>query len=890
MSSSTCRIQESRWTVKLLMATAAAFLALAAPAHAAFSEYEVESAAASLSSYQAGAHADFTTSFKLKAELGEGDVAQTRDVSVDLPPGLIGNPNAVPKCTMAQLSGMVPPGHCPQDSQVGITELTLEDRSAPLRQPIYNMTSPGGDVAARLGFMASVFYPATINVRVRSESDYGVTASVEGAAGLVGLLGATTTIWGVPGSPEHDVDRFTPQESEENKVPPEGRPSNLPPVPFLSNPTRCGVPLEVSISADSYQLPDAVSTKSVTIGPLTGCGKLGFSPDLSVTPTTREAAAPSGLDVDLTIPQNEAPQNLATSELEDAEVVLPEGMTLAAGAADGLDTCSADQVGYGARGPALCPAASRLGTAEFDVPALERPLRGAIYQRDPEPGRLFRIWIAADELGVHVALPGEISLDRATGRITSTFLDNPQVPLRALHLHLFGGPRGPLATPPSCGTYQTRWELTPWSGTPAAAGSSPMVLDQGCDGGGFTPRLIAGTSDPRAGSFSSFSLDLIRSADEQNISSLGVLLPPGLLAKLGGVPICVGDAAAQGSCPDSSRVGSVAIASGPGVSPLWIPQPGKPPTAIYLGGPYRGGPYSLIVKVPAQAGPFDLGTVVVRSAIRIDPESARVSIVSDPLPQILEGVPISYRRIHAGVDRQRFTLNPTNCKVLQVRADLVGSAGATAAATSRFQAADCGKLRYRPRLSFSLGGGTKRAANPRLKAVLTQRPGEANTSAASVVLPPSEFIDNSHINNPCTRIQFAADGCPPKSILGRARATTPLLDQPLEGPVYFRSNGGARDLPDIVADLRGPIHITLIGFVDSIEKNGQSRIRTRFTHLPDAPVTRFTMRLFGGKRGLLINSADLCTGRKRAEVRMLGQNGAVRLADKVMQVDCPRKR
>jgi hypothetical protein len=863
-------------------------LIFAPPAQASFSEYEVESASASLSSYQAGAHADFTTSFKLKAELAGGDIAQTRDVRVALPPGLLGDPTSFPKCTMTQLVGTAAPGHCPQDSQVGVTILNLEDRPAPLLEPVYNMTDPGGDLIARFGFMASIFYPATINVRVRSDSDYGVTASVEGAAGLVGLLGATTTIWGVPADPEHNVDRITPNEAENHNGPPGGRPSSLPPAPFLSNPTRCGVPLPVSISADSYQLPNLVSTKTATLPPLSGCGKLGFSPSLSAQPTTSEAAAPSGLDVNLEVPQDETPTGRASAQIQDAQVTLPEGMTLAAGAADGLKTCSASEVGYKALSPADCPAASKLGSVELDVVGLAHVIHGALYQRDPEPGHLFRVWLAADELGVHVALPGEISLDPTSGRITTSFLENPQVPLRDLRLHIFGGPRGPLATPSACGTYLTRWELSPWSGTSPAGGDSPMAIERSCATGGLDPRLTAGSTNAAAGQFSTFVFDLARESGDQNISRLSIDLPPGLLAKLAGVPLCEDAAAAAGNCPDASRLGSVSIASGPGSSPLWIPEPGKDPTAIFLGGPFEGAPYSMVVRVPAQAGPFDLGTVVVRSAIHVDPETAQVSIDSGPLPQILKGVPISYRRIRAVIDRNRFTLNPTSCRPLQVSADVFGSGGARSQPTSPYRASDCKELAYSPKLSLRLRGGTKRTQHPSLSATLVQRAGEANNARVAVVLPPSEFIDQARINNPCTRVQFNAGSCPASSILGHAEAISPLLDQPLRGPVYFRSNGGARVLPDIVADLHGPIHIVLVGYVDSVKKKGseRSRIRTVFAHVPDAPVRKFTLTMFGGKRGLLVNSDNLCKVHTPVNIAFEAQNGAAEHLRRRLRTNC----
>jgi hypothetical protein len=853
----------------LIVVCATAATSLAPAARADFGEFELKSAGASLSTYQAGAHADFTTEFAVKDELGGGDVVQTRDVVFHLPPGLLGNPNGIPRCTMAQLSY----GLCPQDSQVGLTEFLIKGATKFVEGPIYNMTPGGGDVVARFGFIAG-FFPATVNVRV-DPTDYTVVASVEGAAAAAALRAARTTIWGVPGSPVHDIERITPTEgSGADPRPPEGRPSSLPPAPFLSNPTRCGEPLKMTIAADSYQRPGEFSTREVTMGAITGCAKLSFAPTFTAQPTSTEAGAPTGLDVDIKVPQNENPVGLATSQMRDAIVTLPEGMTLAAGAAAGLASCDAVQAAYKAPGPAHCPDASKIGSAVLDVPALEHPLSAAVYQRTPEPGHLFRIWLIADELGAHVALPGEIELNPLTGQITSAFLENPQVPVREAKLHIFGGSSGPLANPAHCGTYATSWSLAPWSAGATASGLAPMTIDQGCGISGLEARLNAGTTDSRAGSYAPFVLDLEKTSGDQNLARLRATLPPGLLANLRGVELCEGSAAAAGNCPSGSQIGSVQSAVGPGSDPLWVPQPGKDPTAIFMGGPYEGAPYSMIVRVPAQAGPFDLGTVVARAAVRVNPTTAVVTVDSDPLPQLLQGVPIAYRRIHALVDRSGFTLNPTNCSPKEVRAEVTGSGGAVTEPVAGFQATDCDSLGFSPALSLRLKGGTRRTQHPALTAVLTQKPHQANNAKATVVLPPSEFVDQNHINNPCTRVEFAAEACPPGSILGTAEAVSPLLDNPLKGRVYFRSNGGERELPDIVVDLRGPIHIELVGFIDSVHKQGSevSRIRTTFAHIPDAAVERFTMHLFGGKRGLLQNSVNLCRGSHRARIELRAQN------------------
>lgn len=867
----------SRRPALWLLACAVVAFALPAGASADPSEYGFASVSASESTNLAGEHPDVTTSFELKTNSEGEPFANTRNLSIALPPGLIGDPSAYPQCTNVQFQSL----SCPLDSQVGITHVDVFG-FFPVFEPVYLLKPPSEDVVARLAFVAFQF-PTYIDVHVRSDSDYGVTASLEGLAGAARVRSATTTLWGVPSAAVHDSERITPIEALFGQYPLETpRPSGLAPTPFMTNPTSCAGPGQVVFSSDSYALPGVEVTESASLPPIEGCDALSFEPRFTATPTSREAASPAGLDAELEMPQNENVNGRATSQLRDATVTLPAGMSLAPGAAAGLASCDEAQVGYKASPPreANCPEAAKIGSVEFDVPVLARTMNGAIYQRSPAPGNLFRIWLVSDELGVHVKIPGEIHLDPANGQITSLFVDNPQVPLQVLRLHFKGGPRGVLATPASCGDYASHFEFAPWSGNPPVAGDAPMRIDQGCDTGGFQLRLVAGTSNPVAGRFSAFSLQLDREAGEQSLAALDVKLPPGLLAKLAGVATCPDSLAAAGNCPDASRIGSATVAAGPGTSPLWVPQPGKAPTAVYLAGPYRGAPYSLVVKVPAQAGPFDLGTVAVRSAIQVDPESTAVTVESDPLPQILEGVPISYRTVRVDVDREDFTLNPTSCARSAVAASARSTGGALAVARDRFQVADCARLGFKPKLSLRLSGKTRRGGHPALRAVLRMPGGDANIGEARVALPHSEFLDQAHIGAVCTRVQFAADKCPPRSVYGHATARTPLLDRPLRGPVYLRSS--SHELPDLVADLRGQIHVVLDGHIDSV----RGGIRTTFETVPDAPVSRFVLEMNGGRKSLLENSTDLCQAAHRVNAVFTGQNGRVATLRPLLRNSC----
>ena len=854
-------------------------------------KFALETVSASLSTTQAGAHPDMTIGFKVTRN-GNEPYARLQDAEIHLPPGMIGNPQGIPRCTVDELGNNPTDSVCPFGSQVGISTIrVLLPIPGVYNEPVYNMVPPKNtDIVARLGFMA-VGWPTFVNVRV-DPKDYSIVSTVEGVPTKSGLAEATTTLWGVPASPVHDPERITPQEAITGESPEGGRSVEVSPAPFLSNPTDCSAQRELEVTVRSYQLPGSPSTKSIPFPQIGGCGKLNFAPTFTATPTNPEAAAPTGLDTELVIPQDESPNGLATSVLKSARVSLPEGFTINASAADGQQGCSAEQVGYETDEPARCPDASKIGTVEVDVPALENPLYGAAYLRTPEPGQLFRLWVVSDEQGVHLKLPAKIELDPVSGRVTTVFngIDSlgglPQVPFSNLKLRVQGGPRAPIATPPSCGTYQTDYAFSPWSGKAPVTGQTPMEITQGCGKGGFSPQLSAGSLISGGGKFTPFSFTLTREDGEANPQKIALHMPQGLLAKLGGVPLCPDAEAASGACPANSKIGSLTAANGVGGAPLWIPQPGKAPTAVYLAGPYKGAPYSVVSVVPAQAGPFDLGLVINRAAINVDPETALATIVTDPLPQILEGVPVAYRTIHVDVDRPNFVVNPTSCAPKKITATVTATNGAVAEPSDGFQVTGCSKLAYTPKLKLAFTGATKRTGNPGVNAVLTQKPNQANSKAVTVILPGSQFIDNSHISNPCTRVQFAAEECPVKSILGNVTAVSPLLDQPLKGKVYFRSNGGDRELPDIVADLRGQIHVTVVGFIDSV--NG--RVRTRFLSVPDAPVTRFQMKLFGGSRGLIENSQDLCKRKRHVEQHFKAQNGRALDTNPVIAIKCGKKK
>ncbi len=554
--------------------------------------------------------------------------------------------------------------------------------------------------------------------------------------------------------------------------------------------------------------------------------------------------------------------------MREARVTLPQGMGVNPGAANWIETCSDSQVGYHQEVDANCPNGSKLGVATIKSPALSEPITGAIYQRAPRPGNQLGLWLVADALGLHVKLPGELVADNKAGRVTAVFRDLPQVPVEEIDLNVWGGPRAPLTNPSTCGTYSTTFSFAPHSADPAVAGSAPMTINEGCNQP-FDPKLKAGTTNPVAGKFSPLIVDLERADGDQALRGFELKLPDGLLAKIKGVGRCTEAQADAGSCPASSQIGTVTAAAGPGSDPLWVPQPGRATPGVYLGGPHEGSPLSVITLVPAQAGPFDLGTLAVHSGLGLDPDTNRPVVKADPLPQFFEGALLTYRRLHVVVDRPGFTLNPTDCRVMSVDSNVTSTTGTVAHPSTRFKVDGCKRLKFAPKLALKLKGGTERSDYPALTATLKARKGDANIARARVELPHSEFLAQEHIVTICTRKQFSAHKCPKGSIYGKAKAWTPLLAKPLSGPVYLRSSDNP--LPDMVAALHGELDVNLVGRIDS--HNGG--IRTTFGSVPDAPVTKFVLRMKGGAKGIFVNSTDVCRRSHRATADFTAQNGRV---------------
>jgi len=791
---------------------------------------------------------------------------QFKDVETQLPAGFLGNPNVVPYCPLSQFAvGVIfsGPNSCPKSSAIGTVVLRGNVAGQlPLPTVVYNL-KPGPNEPARFGFragFASIFILATVAVRPGGE--YGLKVTIPDSSQLIPVVGTELRLWGVPGDPSHDTAR--------------GGPFGGPVLPFLSNPTSCNGPVTTSIRMNSWQEQNNYQEASflshnAAMEPVgaDGCDKLLFDPSLEVQSEPPSAAQPTAISATVHVPQrNQLPEGLITSHLRKAVVKLPQGVTINASASNGLGTCSEAQFGQNSPDPASCPEDSKVGTAEVVTPLLSQPMKGSLYQaqQGSNPfGTLLAVYMEVQQQGVRVKLAGRIDLDPVTGQVTTTFDNNPQVPFDDFKLNFF---KGVLSNPNGCGNNTYTGAFTSWSGGPVVNTTNSFSINQNCATGGFSPSFTAGTSQPVAGAYAPFSLDVARNDGEQNVAAIGVSLPKGLSAKLAGVSLCPEASTASASCPAASQIGRLNIAAGTGPEPAWVPQPGKEPTAAYLAGPYKGEPYSLVMKVPVQAGPFNLGTAVVRASIHIDPITAQLTITSDKtIPQNLKGVPFEYRHLQVIVDRPGFMVNPTNCQEQAVASSIVSNQGAVVTPASPFHVGSCGNLGLKPKLYTRIWGKTNRGAHPKLRAVLEPRSGDANLGRIALTLPRSEFLDQAHIRTICTRVQFAANACPSGSVYGSAIATSRLLDQPLQGPLYLRSS--SHKLPDLVADLHGEVDIELSGRIDSKNRG----IRTTFESPPDVPVTKFILYMKGGQKGLLVNSRNICNATYRSNANLRGQNG-----------------
>jgi hypothetical protein len=866
---------------------------------------------------QAGSHPyALTTTFEFKrpAELGkvlEGDV---KDLTFQLPPGLVGNAAATPRCTDSEFTEIEKPGSgtCPIDTAVGVETTYLTEVASeitPFSTPVYNLVPPKG-VAAEFGFVAAKRTPVLILASLRTGADYGVTTSVPNIPQAAAIVASKVTLWGVPGEAAHDQWRGScefeafgvpvPSLDEpgfglgESEIDPEG--PDYPTdeahrglvestggscgyehaaLPLLTNPTSCHAPRQASMTVDSWEEPGEFHEATASMPALSGCEKLDFKPTIAAKPTNGAAASPSGLNVDLALPQTgtESASGLAEAAVKDTSVTLPAGMGLNASAADGLGACTTSQAGFtgftelnkttapGVRTAqftstaAECPDSSKLANVKIKTPDLEGELEGAMYLASPQNfaglpenpfSSLVAMYLIAEEpkAGVLVKLAGDVALDPVTGQVTTSFQSTPQLPFNDLSLEFPAGERAALSTPATCGTYTTEATLTPWSGTSPVSSSSTFQVTSGpggspCPGAGplpFSPSLQTGTDGTVAGAFAPLSTIIRRSDGQQAIHNVTITYPPGVSAVLTGVPECGEAQANAGTCPEATQIGEDTASVGVGQDPYTVAG-GR----VYLTGPYQGAPFGLSIVTPTKAGPFVLdegAPVVTRAKIDINATTGAVTVTTGELPRILDGIPLQVKAIDVNINRPNFAINPTSCEHMSVSGSIGGWEDASFPVSDRFQVGSCQSLPFHPQFSASTEGHTSKADGASLKVKIASAGlGQANISKVDLTIPAILPTRLTTIQRACTEAQFNANpaGCPAASLIASATVHTPLLPDPLSGPVYFVSHGGAA-FPDTEIILQGDgVELLLDGHTQITKGVTYSHFET----VPDEPFTSF---------------------------------------------------
>jgi hypothetical protein len=866
----------------------------------------------------AGSHPyDMTLNFGVSTVAVGPAGGSLRNISIALPPGVIGNPHAVPQCTQQEfLSALL--GGCPPDTQVGVDYPGLESEGEDkygdfeLRLPVYNLVPPPG-VPAEFGFTAEGSN-ILIQAGVRSGSDYGITGGVKDLA--YKAIYNSVTFWGVPDEKIHNSERCGIANAGAEGVSCDYSPGGAAPKPLLTVPTSCEGPPTFGLAVDSWDSSLPAHSDSFTMHDPTGtpagfdgCEDLSFKPTISVAPDTAYADTPAGLTVNLEVPQEglEQPHGIATANLKDTTVTLPEGVAVNPGQAAGLVACGPAEDGLTTEaekaegeednGPAKCPNASQVGTDEIETPLLSKPLQGKVYIMPSNPPHL-QLLVSAEGEGVFLKLVGDVNLNEKTGQLVTTFSETPELPFTDFKLSFSGGAQAALTTPAHCGSYSTASDFTPWS-TPFeddAFPASGFTIDAGTNDAAcpstplpFSPSLTAGSTTDQAGGYTNFSMLLTRADDQQRIGSLQFNVPQGLLGMISKVTLCTNVQAESNACPESSKIGHTVVEAGPGPYPLVVPEPGQPAAPIYLTEGYKGAPYGLSIVVPLHVGPFTLPTQRVRAKIEVNEVTTALTITTDELPQEVSGVPTDLREVDAVIERPEFMFNPTNCEAQSFSGTAFGApppgseeSPESAAIATRFQVGSCRSLAFKPHLTATTSGKTSRKDGASLKVKIvypTEKPGshqatsQSNIRYVKVELPKQLPSELKTLQKACLAKVFEENpaSCPEHSLVGTAIVHTPVLSTPLEGPAYFVSYGGAK-FPELVLVLHGDGVTEEVHGETFISEKGVTS--STFKSVPDVPFSSFELTLPQGEYSALGANADLCESKLVMPTRFIGQDNA----------------
>lgn len=844
---------------------------------------------------QAGSHPyEITTEFKLSVnENASAEVTPAgspKDIAVELPPGMIGDSNAIPRCPDSMLVGNELGGsRCPQNTQVGL--LALRIGSSNFVFPLYNLVPPAG-VPAQFGIFALLF-PVTMEASVRTGGNYGITVSLDNLSELPPITGTSLTLWGVPADPSHDPYRGSCLSEE--GVSTGDCPSEGSLTPFITLPTECGSPLTIALQVDSWAQPGdfaaaRASTDNAAGAPLdvTGCEKIDFDPTISVRTETTSADTPTGLTIDMALPQSQA-GSIATASLREATVVLPEGMSVNPAVADGLGACTEAQIMLADASQSQCPESSKIGSAEVHTSLLTEPMTGSVYLAEPDEnpfGALLAAYMVVEGDGVTLKLPLQLIANPSTGQISVRLTGIPELPFTDFEISLHGGPRAILASPDRCGTFATGTQLTPYSAPysgPPSTPSSSFVIETGC-GGNFAPSFVAGSTVAAAARDTSFTLQLNRADGQQHIQGLTAAMPPGVLANLGSVPACGSAQAATGTCGSASRIGTATIAAGAGSHPFYLSG------SISLTGPYRGAPFGLSIALPTLIGPFDLGAIVLRAQVSLASNDLHLVIASDPLPQIIDGIPLRLRTVALTINRPGFLFNPSGCAAQQVSAIVESAEGASASLHTPFHVSGCAGLSFRPKLTASTqaeAGRTGDGAGIEVKVALSTHNG-ANIRSLTVNLGGQLRPRLTTIQRACRETVYLSNRavCPIGSQVGQATIATSVLGSSLTGAIYLVFRGGTSN-PDLAMVLQGGgVSVELEGAL-TVSRTGS--LGATFSDLPDVPLQTFILGLSRGSHSLLGAISSPCSKSPSMSYAIVAHSGAKAKGTTKVAVDGCRK-
>ncbi len=765
---------------------------------------------------------------------------------------------------------------------------------------MYNMAPPPNETAV---FGVSVAGVISFDVVLSVGPDYRVHASVTDVIALLEVLHQSLTVWGVPADPSHNAQRgshFFCETGREPECEGGGVEVHENAVPFLVNPTQCtSGPLEANLRVESWGAGEPAEA-TTGVGPFTGCESLKFSPTISVEPEQSQATSPTGYQILLKIPQTQGAEGLATADLRDAVIKMPAGVVLSPSAANGLVSCSEAQVGLGSESPVGCPDASKLGEVSLVTPALTGELKGALYLGGPASGSIteppFTVYLTLAGHGVLLKIKGSVTPNPVTGQLTTVFEKNPELPFSELRVQLNGGSRSTVANPSVCGSYSAESDLTPWSAPfePDALPSSFPFDITGCGPARFEPSFVAGATSNQAGGYSPLSVTFSREDTDEDLAGITVTTPPGFSGNLSHVPLCGEPQAALGTCPEASQIGEVTAGVGPGPEPLFI-KGGK----VFLTGPYQGAPFGLSIAVSEKAGPIDLGTgvcdcEVVRATVSVDPHTAQLTVSNGALPTIKYGIPFQVKTVNVTINHPEFVFNPTSCEPASVTGTLSSTHGTHTAVSSHFQATNCAALSFKPTFSVSTSGHTSRKDGASLTAKLSfpsaPQGTQANIAIVKVELPKQLPSRLKTLQKACPAATFEANpaSCPPASIVGHAKAVTPILPVPLEGPAYFVSHGGEA-FPSLIIVLQGyGVTIDLVG-TTFISKHGITS--STFKTVPDVPVGTFQLTLPEGPYSALAANGNLCkTKTLTMPTEFHSQNNTIiRRNTPITTTGCPKK-